>query len=252
MIRNLILFVSLAIAALVAGQLSAADAIKARYITGGGWHDYKALAPVVTEGISQHAHVEWDIRFGLDTLSDKNLGDGADVLVYNMCYDEADPAVIAGLLNITRSGKPTVLVHCSMHSFRPSDDWTECCGQRTRKHDAYRGFSTTKVDAEHPIMKTFPDNWKTPGDELYQTIKLADDSHPLLMAEGEEKRESIVCWFHTYGKGRVFATTLGHDMKTAAQSDYHQLLASGLLWACDKLADDGQPRDGYAAPKKDK
>ena len=195
---------------------------------------------------------EWDIRFGLDTLGDKNLGDGADVLVYNMCYDDAEPAVIENLLNITRSGKPTVLVHCSMHSFRPSDDWTDCCGQRTRKHDAYRGFSTAKVDAEHPIMKKFPDRWTTPGDELYQTIKLAEDSHPLLMAEGEEKRESIVCWFHTYGKGRVFATTLGHDMKTASQSDYHQLLASGLLWTCDKLADDGQPREGYAAPKKDK
>jgi type 1 glutamine amidotransferase len=252
MIRPLALLVGLAALLSAASLLPAADAIKARYITGGGWHDYKALAPVVTDGISQHAHVEWDIRFGADSLADKKIGEGADVLVYNMCFDEADPVVIEHLLNITRSGKPTVLVHCSMHSFRPSDDWTECCGQRTRKHDTYRGFSTTKVDAEHPIMKTFPDNWKTPGDELYQTIKMADDAHPLLMAAGEENRESIVCWFHTYGKGRVFATTLGHDMKTAAQSDYHQLLASGLLWACDKLADDGQPREGYAAPKKDK
>ncbi len=250
MSRLLIAIASLTLSLLAADSLSAADAIKARYITGGGYHDYKALAPVVTEGISQHALVEWDIRFGLDELADKKLGEGADVLVYNMCYEQTDPDVLEHLLEMTRSGKPTVLVHCSMHSFRYSDAWTDCCGQRTRKHDNYREFSTTKVDAEHPIVKTFPDHWKTPGDELYQSIKLAEDTHPLLMAEGEEQRENIVCWFHTYGQGRVFATTLGHDIQTASQSDYHQLLASGLLWACDKLADDGQPREGYAAPKK--
>ncbi|HWC90293.1 MAG TPA: ThuA domain-containing protein [Pirellulales bacterium] len=233
-----------------AADARAEGAIKARYFTGGGYHDYKALAPVVTEGISRHALVEWDIRFGQDELAGKNVAEGADVLVYNMCYDDGDPDVIERLLSITRAGKPTVLVHCSMHSFKATDAWTDCCGQRTRKHDAYRPFSTAKVDAEHPIVKTFPDHWKTPGDELYQSIKLADDSHPLLMAKGEENRENIVCWFHHYGQGRVFATTLGHDMKTAAQDDYHKLLASGLLWACDKLADDGQPRAGYGPAKK--
>ncbi len=30
--------------------------------------------------------------------------------------------------------------------------------------------------------------------------------------------------------------------------DYHKLVASGLLWSCGKLADDGQPAAGYAAP----
>lgn len=249
MIRSLAVVCTLAAALLALDSARAADPLKARYFTGGGWHDYKALAPVVTEGIGKHANVEWDIRFGVDELSNKDLAEGADVLVYNLCFDEADPAVIARLLDITRSGKPTVLVHCAMHSFKVSEGWRECCGQRTQRHDAYRGFSTTKADAEHPILKKFPNQWQTPGDELYQTIQLSEDSHPLLVAQGEGNRESCVCWFHMYGKGRVFATTLGHDMKTAAQDDYHQLLASGLLWACDKLGDDGEPKSGYAAQK---
>ena len=43
----------------------------------------------------------------------------------------------------------------------------------------------------------------------------------------------------------IFGTTLGHDMKTGADPDYHKLLAYGLLWACDKLGADGKPLPGY-------
>jgi hypothetical protein len=46
----------------------------------------------------------------------------------------------------------------------------------------------------------------------------------------------------------VFATTLGHDLKTAGMPEYHRLLANGLLWACGKLGDDGKPLEGYAGP----
>ena len=38
-----------------------------------------------------------------------------------------------------------------------------------------------------------------------------------------------------FGKGRVFHTTLGHDMKTGNDPAYHRLLANGILWACGQL-----------------
>jgi type 1 glutamine amidotransferase len=56
-----------------------------------------------------------------------------------------------------------------------------------------------------------------------------------------------VSWTSSYGKGRVFATTLGHDMKTASLPTYQRLLADGLLWACGKRGDDGEPAAGYGA-----
>ena len=55
-----------------------------------------------------------------------------------------------------------------------------------------------------------------------------------------------MAWEHTVGKGRVFGTTLGHDMKTTADPHYLQLLANGLLWSCDKLDDDGNRKPGFA------
>ena len=51
------------------------------------------------------------------------------------------------------------------------------------------------------------------------------------------KSDHVVAWVSTYGKGKVFATTLGHDLKTVNMAEYHRLLANGILWACDKTED---------------
>jgi type 1 glutamine amidotransferase len=55
-------------------------------------------------------------------------------------------------------------------------------------------------------------------------------------------------WTYQFGRGRVFATTLGHDMNTASAPEYLQLVANGLLWACGKLEPDGKPAAGYSGP----
>jgi uncharacterized protein len=61
--------------------------------------------------------------------------------------------------------------------------------------------------------------------------------------------EHVVAWVSTYGKGKVFATTLGHDMNTVKLPVYHRLLANGLLWACDKLDKNGEAMKGYGGGK---
>lgn len=222
--------------------------LKVLYITGGGYHDYQKLTPLLTESMTRHANVVFDVKWGVEPLRDPHLGDGFDAIVYNLCFaDEKDESAINNAVRVTQSGKPTVLVHCSMHCFQASDAWTECCGQRTRRHDAYRPFGTVKADPEHPVMKNFPDQWTTAGDELYQTIEFGKNSTALLKVKSAESGNvHTVCWVHKFGNGNVFATTLGHDMKTAEQADYHRLLAHGLLWACGKLTADGKPADGYA------
>ncbi|HTQ38540.1 MAG TPA: ThuA domain-containing protein [Pirellulales bacterium] len=244
---------------------AAPPALKVLYITGGGYHDYEKLTPIITDGIKKHAHADIDVKmqknadgkWNLDCMRDKNLGEGYDAIIYNICFagdekantlpPEADQDLIDNALRVTKEGKPTLMLHCSMHTFMASDDWTDCCGQRTRHHDKYKPFATEKVTADHPIMKHFPDNWSTPGDELYETLVFPDSSTPLLRSTTPDNngKQSIVCWVHTYGKGPVFGTTLGHDTKTVEQDAYLRLLADGLLWACGKLDADGNPAPGY-------
>ena len=227
--------------------------LKALFLTGGGYHDYEKLAPHLTTNISHLVNVTFDVSFDLNLLKNEKFADGYDVVVYDVCFDEADSSLLENALKATRNGKPTVMIHCAVHAFRRSDkvrEWENCCGMRSKVHDPFHAFATERVNKTHPLLKNFPDHWETPGDELYQTIEVIDGAQPLLKVKSpHDGREHIVCWTHDYGRGHVFATTLGHDMNTAQSPDYLRLLANGILWACDKLGNDGKPADGFGAAK---
>ena len=138
---------------------------------------------------------------------------------------------------LTRAGRRSAKVR----------EWETFCGLRSKVHDPYGPFTVVKLELNDPITKFFPAEWKTPGDELYQMISIDPQSHPLLKAKSpRDGREHVVGWTYQFGRGRVFATTLGHDMKTAGSPDYLRLLANGLLWTCDKLGKDGEALAGYA------
>ena len=226
--------------------------LKVLFLTGGGYHDYKVLAPHLTHALSRLVNAQFTVQFGLDALHDPHFATGYDAVVYDVCFDDAPNEVLVNALQTTRAGLPTVMIHCAIHAFRNSPkvhEWETCCGMRSKVHDPFGPFDVAKLDARSPITQAFPDHWSTPGDELYQTISIQPDSHRLLQATSpRDGRVHTVAWTYEFGRGRVFATTLGHDLKTAASPDYLRLLANGLLWACGKLQPDGTPAAGYAAP----
>jgi uncharacterized protein len=229
-----------------------AEPLNVLFITGGGYHDYTKLAPHLTNELGMRLNARFDVRFGLDILSNPEFAAPYDVIVYDHCDDEVSDDKLNHAFDATSGGKPTVLLHCAVHAFRKSGkirEWERCCGMRSKVHDPFGPFQVTRLDAASPITRRFPAEWATPGDELYQTISIEPDAHPLLQAVSpKDGRTHVVCWTWQYGKGRVFATTLGHDMKTAASREYLDLLANGLLWSADKLRPDGEPQPGYGTP----
>jgi len=229
--------------------------LKALLVSGGGSHKWNEVNPVLTKKIPDFANVTIDakiageVKGGPVLLNDPKFADGYDVIMYNCCFaDPSGPDQIENCLKLTRAGKPMVVIHCGVHSFKKSLEWQDCCGMTSNKHDPYRAFSVLKVE-EHPVVKFLPKDWKTTGDELYQTIKMGERSKPLLRGNYDMgKSDHTICWVSNYGKGKVFATTLGHDLKTVNMAEYHHLLANGLLWACDKLDKDGKPLEGFGGP----
>jgi type 1 glutamine amidotransferase len=213
--------------------------LKALLLTGGGYHDYAQQVPLLVSNIAQHVQVTFDVAHNLDRLTNALFAQDYDVVVYDVCFEDVEQIVLENALRAIRQGKPTVMIHCAVHAFRKSEkirDWENSVGMRSKVHDPFHSFQTEKVDPQHSILKGFPDHWQTSGDELYQTIEMTENSHPLLKAKSpHDGREHIVCWRHMYGKGQVFATTLGHDLHTSQSPDYVLLLTRGLLWACGKL-----------------
>jgi len=231
----------------------AAPPLKALFITGGVYHDYDKLAPYLTSQLSTLINVKFDIITSLKELGSEHFADGYDVIVYDLCLDDADSAALDHAFHAGYEGKPTVFIHCAVHSFRNSPkihEWENYVGLRSKFHDKFGPFATQKVGLANAITANFPADWKTTGDELYQTIEVIAGTQPLLTAKSPvDGRVHVVGWTHTYGKARVFATTLGHDSETAASPAYVQLLANGLLWSCGELGPDGNPEPGYAAAK---
>jgi len=99
------------------------------------------------------------------------------VIIYDICFGEKwKDGDYDGALRVARR-KPAVIIHCTCHTYRPPRNikapdlkereaiadakWHAFIGMDTRVHDKFVAFSTEKVAKDHPILKSFPDQWKT-------------------------------------------------------------------------------------------
>ena len=119
------------------------------------------------------------------------------------------------------------------------------------EHEKKRDLRVINVKPEHLVMKGFPSEWLDKADELYKNEILYENFVPLANAYGEDtKTDHNLIWVNTYGKGKVFGTTMGHNNATMSDPVYLDLVTRGLLWACDKLDESGKPKPGFAAKAK--
>ncbi len=246
------------------GPAWAAEPIHALLITGGCCHDYEAQRKILTEGISARANVTWTILFegGSSKSPDDVQRDhrvsiyekpdwtkGYDIVVHDECYgDVTNSDFVNHIAKGHFDGVPAVVLHCTMHTYRKAstDEWRKCLGVSTYNHEGARKFKVININPDHPVMKGFPETWDDPSpDELYRIVKVWPDCIPLAKAFGKTNSEYPCVWVNTYGKARVFGTTLGHDNVTVGSDTYLDLVTRGLLWACDKLDKDGKPAEGY-------
>ena len=238
-------------------QADGPQPLKVLWCTGGGSHDYKHLTPLLTKSIQKYARVEFDVSWDYKSWARKGFADKYDAMVqFHTVHDKdlkVGKSIADNIAATIRAGKPTLVIHGTLHSFRElgqdREAYCEAIGLTSSAHDGAKELTTKKV-ADHPITRFWPDDWKTPKDELYQNIKLWPSATPLLTAYSESShRDHAVAWINRYGKGQVFATSLGHGTPTTDMESYHRLLANGLLWVCGQLDSSGKPKPAYAGPE---
>ena len=230
--------------------------IRALMVTGGCCHDYAAQKKIISAGVSARANVEWIIVHEGKDRTDRvsiyakpDWAKGYDVVVHNECYGAIeDVPYVERIARPHFEGVPAVMLHCSTHSYRAAktDEWRQAVGQSSMSHEKSRDLVIKVTAADHPVMRGFPDGWRDPMDELYKNAKLWPELVPLATSYGvETKQDHVVIWTNTYGKGRIFGTTLGHSNATMQDPVYLDLVTRGLLWACEKLDENGKPLPGY-------
>ncbi|MHC5537505.1 ThuA domain-containing protein [Singulisphaera rosea] len=238
-----------------------AKPINALLITGGCCHDYEVQKTLIPEGISARGNVRWTVVHEGTTRTHRvsrfekaNWADGFDVVVHNGCFGFVDDReFVERVASVHRKGTPAVVIHCGVHTFRAmkTDEWREFLGVTSRHHGAQRPLEVKPVATSHPIMKSVPAVWKTVPEELYVIEKVWPETTPLAQAyDADLNKDHPVVWTHQFGRGRVFVTTLAHNNVTMKDPVYLDMVARGLLWACDKLDDSGNPKPGYGpAPR---
>lgn len=244
---SFILFTALLFSA--QSPLLAADSgkpLRALLITGGCCHNYTFQSQALTNGVAQHAKVEWKIvneggngtRAEILLYDDPNWAKGFDVVVHNECFaDTKSPDYMRKITAVHKAGTPAVVIHCAMHTYRSAeiDDWREFLGVTSRRHDHQSNYPVKKV-ADHPILKGIPDNWVTAKDELYIIEKLWPNAKALATSQSEQDgKDHPVAWINQYGKARVFGTTYGHSDDTFRDQAFLDLVARGLLWSAGRL-----------------
>ena len=242
-------FLAAVVAALPAAAFAApAKPLKVLLITGGCCHDYDLQAKAFKEGAGKLAEIDWTVvnEGGKGTQAEIPLYNNPDwakpydVVVHNECFaNTTNEAYIRKITTAHKAGKPAVVIHCAMHSYRAAtiDDWREFLGVTSRRHTKPFNIPVKIAAPGHSTMKGFKADWVTPIDELYVIEKMWPHTTALATAVSpEDKKEYPLIWASEYGgKTRVFGTTLGHNNETVADPRYLDLVARGLQWSVGRL-----------------
>jgi uncharacterized protein len=117
-------------------------------------------------------------------------------------------------------------------------------------HGKQHPFQVIVRNADHPIVKGLPRIWMHAQDELYdrlrgpapETMKVLATafSDPDTDGTGEHEPALIV---NTFGKGRIFHTTLGHGPEAMQCVGFIVTLQRGTEWAATGKVTQKVPRD---------
>jgi type 1 glutamine amidotransferase len=223
-----------------AGCVLAANTTNVLIVTGVDHpaHDWRKTAPALK------ALLEEDKRLGVRIVEDPAFLDSAALTNYavvvlhfqNWNVPGPGDAARENLRRFVANGGGLVSVHFACGAWY--GEWPEFQniigrvwhGSNGSQHDRRGPFQVRIVDAAHPVTRGLAD-FET-DDELYTCLVGETPIHLLADAKSKvDQREHPMAFTRDYGKGRVFLTTLGHDVRALTNSSAPQLIRQGCAWA---------------------
>jgi type 1 glutamine amidotransferase len=212
-------------------------------ITGANNHDWKATTPYLKQ-VLEKGGLAVDIEEDPDApvLSDPAKLASYQALVLNLNRNARwTPEREANFLDYVKKGGGLVVVHAADNAFPGWDEYDKLVGgtwrskgtiypERGTYHPAYSEFEVQVIDEEHPITRGIK-SFKT-TDEMYTNLKLQENIR--VLAQGSQSAVSKpqpMLFVSEYGRGKMFQTALGHDLKAMQTPEFVETLVRGARWA---------------------
>ena len=230
------------LAVLVAQHANAQRPLRAVIVTGENsysghvWKDTSAELKTILEGGKdfQQVQVEPDPNF---IASDAFFGYDVAVLDFRNAKPLAsDDKVQANLLKFLDQGKGIVTIHWANGAFPYWPEYVNIVGRAQQsKHDPRGPFDVKIVAADHPITRGLKD-YQT-DDELFFDTKEGDRPITAVATAHSKVQDKDFPMALTveYGRGRVFNTTMGHDVRALQVPGTAELIRRGAAWAAGGL-----------------
>jgi type 1 glutamine amidotransferase len=205
-------------------------------------HDWRATTPVTRAILEEGKDFQVFVSEEPSVLETSALA-GYDAIVLNYRNPPTAPLGEAARKNLAAfvaEGKGLVAVHFAVAAW---SDWAEYAkivgrvwvgkgpsGEKASGHGPRGTFKAKVVAKKSPITEGLEDF--EADDELYARLSGDAPIDVLVSAQSDwSGAEEPLAWTLRYGKGRVFVTVLGHDVKARESQAFRKLLARGTAWA---------------------
>jgi type 1 glutamine amidotransferase len=161
-----------------------------------------------------------------------------------------DDAQKADLVAFVRDqGKGFVAAHTALTALEGWPEFGELLGGRYDGHPWHAPGTVINEAGDFPATRHFPPTFGI-NDEFYQAKAFSPNARVLLRLDvskmpphAELRNQGFpLAWAKTYGKGRVFYSSLGHDASTWDNRDVAQMYFEAMKWALGLTDGDASPR----------
>ena len=202
-------------------------------------HNWRKTGPALAEVLGKDPRLQPRLVEDPHFL-DSSAVQGYDVVVIHfMPWQKPTPGpkARANLRKFVAGGKGLFVIHFGCGAFQDWPEYRNLAGRvwdpKARAHDPGGPFRVNITDVDHPVtrgLKSFETE-----DELYTC--LTGDRPVSLLATARSKVDGKLypmAFTFNYGKGRVFHSALGHDVKAISNPSAAELFRRGCLWAAGR------------------
>ncbi len=245
---------------------TAADKLKALIVDGHNNHNWRSTTPILQAALESSGR--FAVEIATSPPQGQRMEDFKpdfakySVIILNYNGDDWASATKAAFEDYVKNGGGLVSVHAADNSFPRWVEYNKMIGvggwgNRNQSsgpmirwrdgrqvlevgepggrgtHGNYFSWDVEVRNPEHPITKGLPPKWLHTRDELYSMLAgPAENVTVLATAKSDKTRQDEpILMTISYGQGRVFHTTMGHDVESMKDVGFVTTLNRGAEWA---------------------